>query len=256
MGVLEILMPVLNVVLNVADKFFDLIFPPSEIEKFLALGNGVEILTESSTLTQGLVSPKFPILSPAEFLEIPNWVNPIFRYHNKNVSGAIWELKYRANKDAVRIFGEILYLEICRELKINVRAATGVSISPAEKFLLIPVPTSTKKRRQKGFNQTELLSKEIFRLDQEFGGENFKHEPSLIRKITHTKNQADIKDRDKRLQNLKGAFRISPENHGKIFGQNIILIDDVFTTGATLSEIATELRKAGAQKIKAFTIAH
>ena len=63
-----------------------------------------------------------------------------------------------------------------------------------------------------------------------------------------------MKNRKKRLQNIKGCFSVS--NHEKIKGSNIILIDDVITTGATMNEASRILIEAGADQVICFAIAH
>jgi len=67
-------------------------------------------------------------------------------------------------------------------------------------------------------------------------------------------HQAQIENRQKRIKNIIGSFAV--KNKDIIKNRNIILIDDVTTTGATLNEAKKVLREAGAKKIIAFTIAH
>ncbi|MCK5106289.1 MAG: ComF family protein [Elusimicrobiales bacterium] len=111
---------------------------------------------------------------------------------------------------------------------------------------LLAVPLAKKKLAQRGFNQSELLA----------DGMAVKKDFKVIKNaITRTKNTASqtTLNKEERKTNISNAFSISkPE---LIKGKNIILIDDVATTGNTLEELAKTLKKAGARKVAAFTLA-
>ena len=79
-------------------------------------------------------------------------------------------------------------------------------------------------------------------------------EKNVLIKIKETEHQANIKERRDRLKNLSDSFSV--KNSKMIEGKNIILIDDVTTTGATLSEARKILKQSGAKKVIAFTVAH
>ena len=83
---------------------------------------------------------------------------------------------------------------------------------------------------------------------------NKKVSNKILKKIKETEHQARLKDRSVRLKNLLGTFEIVDRD--LVRGRNIILVDDVTTTGATLSEAKKVLRAAGARKVIAVTIAH
>lgn len=117
--------------------------------------------------------------------------------------------------------------------------------------LLIPIPLAPKRFKERGFNQAELLCRKLLENDQ---GQNLELLTGVLTKPKDTLHQASIKDRGERLRNLSGSFTIKDAE--KIAGRNIILIDDVVTTGATLSEARKILKQAGARKVIAFTIAH
>ncbi len=177
--------------------------------------------------------------------ECPKWVYPIFDYRNPAIKKAIWLIKYKGRKKLVEVFAEILYGGIIEELS---------ELKLMENFtepLLIPIPISRKRQKERGFNQTEILCREILRIDR--NGYLF-FENNILVKTKETEHQARIKNKNERLKNLLGTFEV--RNESLIQNRNIILIDDVTTTGATLSEARKTLRSAGANKIIAFTIAH
>ena len=112
---------------------------------------------------------------------------------------------------------------------------------------LIPVPLHKDRSRERGFNQSELLARELENLfDIPI------HLGNLVR-VKNTKPQFSLETREEKLTNVQNAFEVrEPE---KIEWKNILLVDDIFTTGATVSEIAKTLLNAGANRVDVFTLA-
>lgn len=110
---------------------------------------------------------------------------------------------------------------------------------------LIPVPLHPKRLRERGFNQSYLLAKAAADHLQMEACEN-----ALIR-TRYTQPQAKMQ-REERLHNVTGAFEINPTLKMKF--NNVILVDDVFTTGSTMNECARVLRLAGAKKVTSLSI--
>jgi competence protein ComFC len=105
--------------------------------------------------------------------------------------------------------------------------------------------------RERGFNQCELLAKEMSLID---GTKNFTIDTSVLYRIKDNEHQARIKDKRARFENSKQTFTIL--NKTAITNRNIILLDDVITSGATILSAKNELRKAGARKVFMVSIAH
>lgn len=112
--------------------------------------------------------------------------------------------------------------------------------------LILYVPIHKNKLKLRGFNQNYILAKGLSKNLNIQLGEN------ILIKTKDTKNQSSL-NRVNRLINLKGAFEVADKY--KITGKNILLIDDIFTTGATVSECAQCLRSAGAKSIYVLTVA-
>lgn len=108
------------------------------------------------------------------------------------------------------------------------------------------VPLSLKTLKKRGFNQADLLAKS---LSEKTG---IKYLPSIVEKIKETSLQVDNK-RDERLKNLKGAFSVN--NPLAVEKKRVLLVDDVLTTTATVSEIAEVLKRAGAKSVTAIAFA-
>jgi len=111
---------------------------------------------------------------------------------------------------------------------------------------LVPVPLHRARLKKRGFNQSFLLATELSRLI------GVPTRP-LLRRTRNTPPQVGLKG-EARTKNVRGAFSTS-DQFAPFAGARLLLIDDVFTTGATLSEAAKALRKAGASEVCALTLA-
>lgn len=118
----------------------------------------------------------------------------------------------------------------------------------AEGGILVPVPMHPRKRRERGYNQTELIAREL--LGAGVGG---RVEQLLVR-TTYGKSQTSF-DRTTRMANLAHAFSPRPDVRPDP-AKRYILVDDVFTTGSTLGRCARALRDAGAATVDVITFAH
>jgi len=123
--------------------------------------------------------------------------------------------------------------------------AAGEAPFSSEIDVVVPLPLSGPRRRERGFNQAELLAETIAtRLRVPL-------RPRVLRKVVDTPPQAGL-SRAARRRNLDGVFRARER---AVRGRRILLVDDVLTTGASLSEAARTLRKAGARRVDAAVVA-
>jgi len=112
--------------------------------------------------------------------------------------------------------------------------------------LITYVPLHSNREKERGYNQSLELAKHLSSLTEK---PIFK---DIIR-VRDTPTQTNLSRRE-REENVKDCFKVT--NNSKIKDSNILLIDDVFTTGSTTNEISKELLKSGAKKIYVLTIAH
>lgn len=112
--------------------------------------------------------------------------------------------------------------------------------------IIIPVPMSKVKKASRGYNQTELISKKLAQML------NIEYENKCLVKKKVNKTQSSLNEKQ-RFENVKGVFGI--ENSNIIKNKNVILFDDIVTTGATVNECAKVLKEAGAKKICVLAIA-
>ncbi len=161
----------------------------------------------------------------------------IFHYNNL-LKAIIKSIKYRLATE--------VWKELCLIIdpgRINKLKVFGSVIT--EDFLLQPIPLHANKLKRRGFNQAKIIA--LF-------FNNFlkmKLTDSLVR-VKDTAAQAQMKNNHERYKNMISAFAASGQN---IKAKNIILVDDVLTTGSTLKEAARVLKIAGAKKVFVLTLA-
>lgn len=113
--------------------------------------------------------------------------------------------------------------------------------------IIIPVPISKKRMKQRGYNQSELIIKECAKLDK-----NIKVCTNILYKVKNTKPQSSLNKEQRRI-NLKGAYKL--KNSETIINKKVLLFDDIYTTGSTLEECAKVLKQAGAYEVSVLTFA-
>jgi ComF family protein len=153
--------------------------------------------------------------------------------------GVLRELIHLLKYDRVRSAAGPLGQVIAAKLK---------QVGFGEKALLVPVPLFKAKYRARGFNQAE----EIARAVRKHAG--LALNPYVMARRRDTGSQTGLTPLQRR-ENVRGAFHVRRRALRDIQGRNIILLDDVLTTGATANECARVLRKAGAAKVWVVTAA-
>jgi len=218
------------------------------VEKILEIIRGiVSFIFPPDPLTRELETMTFSEFAKKvrqiEFIKSPSTL-AIGSYHDPLVRQAVWELKYRDNPKISSLLGQLIYEELFLEL--SEEKIFGKHLPP----ILIPIPLSAKRLRERGFNQIEVLCEKIKKLDRE---NLLDYQPKILVKTRNTPPQTKI-SRQKRLANLTNCFAVKfPE---KIVGRKIILLDDVLTTGATITEARRTLLASDAKSVTAITVAH
>ena len=181
--------------------------------------------------------------------DLPPDIRAGYDYRDERMIKFLWSLKYYGKRNLGRALGGALYERLIEDIS-EIRSLYG-----GAQILLVPIPLSKKRRKERGFNQAELIARGIAEVSKE---KIFIVAPKLVEKIKNTLPQAKIKDRNKRLKNVKNCFQIrsdiDPEE--KIRGKIIIVVDDITTTGGTLHEVMSVLKKSGAKKVLGFAVAH
>jgi ComF family protein len=156
-------------------------------------------------------------------------------YENSTVRALIWQLKFRHRLSVLPELAELLN-----------KTLNNLGM-PLQDFVLIPIPLHASRLRERGFNQSELLANLIA------DSNHLTVDSSSLQKNKKTKAQIAMKNHKQRQGNLRGVFSLSEKN--SIAGKNIILIDDVWTSGATMNEVSAVLKAGGAKKIIGLVVA-
>lgn len=170
----------------------------------------------------------------------------------------------QVHKTKIKYINKISYItkykffsKILMESKINLRKnvliyflnylkSKELNFSFLEENLdyIVPVPLSKRKFKDRGFNQSKLISEHLF--------SNSRIQDNMILKNKLTKEQKTL-SKNERLINLKNAFKLKNDNF-IINKKKILLVDDVITTGSTISEIGKILKENGCEEVNAFSL--
>jgi ComF family protein len=145
-------------------------------------------------------------------------------------------LKYERVRQAAHPLGR-LTAEACLQLEGDI---------DVPELLLIPVPVHKLRLRSRGFNQAELIARSAQRGIEESIGRRVELDVTTLLRVRFAESQVSL-NAEERRQQIRGAFEVSSRERVK--GREILLVDDVLTTGATASECARELRQAGARRV-------
>ena len=154
-------------------------------------------------------------------------------YEYKSAAGTIYRFKYAKRREYAEFLGKEMAEHFSEDMKRWKAEA------------LIPVPIHKSRKRQRGYNQAELLAVEISRRT------GIPVKKNLLVRSKKTVPQKMLKDAE-RQNNLKKAFKIG-QNDVKL--STIIIIDDIYTTGSTVNEMADILNRVGIDKVYVLTLA-
>ena len=152
-------------------------------------------------------------------------------WYEGGVKEAVHRMKFGDRPDIARVFADAM-----------VKALPEYGLADG----VVPVPSSGKRIAQRGYDVPRLLA-----------GYMARHTglalcTGLLKKVRDTVPQTELSGAERR-KNLKGAFEVTAQK--EVFGKKFLLVDDVFTTGATLAECAKTLKAAGAERVYAVTAA-
>jgi ComF family protein len=136
--------------------------------------------------------------------------------------------------------------------RLLARAIETLESEAGGELLVVAVPLYPSKERERGYNQAILLA-DFALADLKKSRPAWKLQPAhgVIRRVKDTRSQFELTPKGRR-RNLQGAFAVSDK--AKLAGRNVLLVDDIYTTGATVRACAQVLRRAGAKKIWVATV--
>lgn len=221
------------------ETLLDILFPPvcagcnsalnaDEREKFLCAACLREIPIYD-TLFCSVCRARLPENRKICHASAPCLLGAATSYDHPLIKALIWELKYQRHPWTAAALGAALasYLQ---NLHFDI-----------SKFVLVALPLHPKRERGRGFNQSALIAEYLAK------AANLPLARRALRRVKETKVQADLRDYKEREENVAGCFAVA--DPGAVRGRNIIVVDDVFTSGATMNELARVLKDSGARKV-------
>lgn len=228
-------------------QLLDFLFP----KRCVGCGRVGQYFCEACKRTIKLIKSNEPICPVCEKLAIDGATHPgcqsryaldgltSFFHYDGIIKKAVKTIKYRYIFDLANEFVNLIPNSILSPLTF---------LPSGDQAILIPIPLHPDRYRFRGFNQAEVLGKIIA------NKLNLPVKTDLIKRIKKTVPQVEMRDRKKRLANMKDVFSINP-NLEISKSLSVLLLDDVFTTGATMRSAANILKRAGVSRVWAVTMA-
>ena len=167
--------------------------------------------------------------------------------YDKSVMTMIYRFKYNGKIQLAGPLGRFLFAVFVRNFYVDISVDNRVDF-------VIPVPLHISRFRKRGFNQAFLLVREWEKLVSNCNlvPHSFHVEKDILTRTRKTKSQTGLNRKD-RMVNIKNAFSI--KNPEKVMGKKMLIVDDVYTTGATVNECAKVLLNGGAKSVDVLTLA-
>lgn len=218
------------------DFLLDFIFPSSCLGCGVILQKGAVLcpkclpkISRRDRLACGLCRARIPGGKPICHASFPFLLAAASDYGDPVVQKLIKALKFHNIRRAAEPLGEII-ADFLKNLPFSF-----------QDFTIIPLPLGKSRLRRRGYNQSELIAKTVSELM------GLPVDASILKRTSTRPPQSGLEDFRKRFENVRGAFQADAEAAGK----NVLLLDDVITSGATLTEAAKTLKAAGARRIVA-----
>jgi ComF family protein len=221
--------------------FGDVFFPPACVACGDSIPAGVMCdacrasIDGFDTLFCGTCAARLPDQKKICHKDAPYLLGAAAAYDDEPLRALIHALKFQGVAAAAEPLAQIL-----------AGYATRLRLDLAQ-YIVTPIPLSAKRARARGFNQSTLIARPFA------AALGIPFEEHLLARIQHRKPQSDTEDIFERRENIKGCFALAPG--ADVADKKIVLIDDVTTSGTTLTEAAHVLKNGGAKKIIALACA-
>jgi ComF family protein len=219
----------------------DFIYPPVCLTCDAMLAGGEERVCARCWNSIPGIEPGHPVWTElAAKLRAEGVVQDLLSCYLFEKEGKLQEILHLLKYKGMSSLGELLGREVGKRMLLNPEFRSPDS--------LIPVPLNKLKQRERGYNQADAICRGIS------AETRIRVEGSLLIRRRYTESQTEL-DRAQRRENVRGAFALSPKRAREVKGRCIVLVDDVITTGSTMSACASELLKNGAERVLAVSAA-
>jgi len=196
------------------------------------------------------------LCSKPQRLPLNQKIGKCSKCQDKKLSGLYFALPYKENPLIKKLIQQFKYKPYLKDLSETLSSILIEHFLKTKKntdeiwenSVLIPVPLHIKKLRERGYNQSEELAKELAKILKIPVINN------VLIKIKPTTSQVEL-SKEEREKNLIGSFFVCHQVIDVINGKKVFLVDDVYTTGSTMQECACVLKKAGAKSVWGIAIA-
>jgi ComF family protein len=219
----------MNILQALCATLLDVVFPK---EACVLVSEQVTLQTLEHCAVRVFASTSFPCIAP-------------FPYSHKKVTALIHALKYHGYTHAASKLGNALAPYLIEEL------SEKRQFGQYEYPVIIPIPLHNNRFEKRGYNQSELIARALFEALQDQRTTLVSQQ--LVR-CKDTAPQAKSVEKHTRIANMQNAFSVP--NKKEVAGKDIILLDDVVTTGATLGTAREALLRAGAREVLCVAVAH
>ena len=162
-------------------------------------------------------------------------------YEDETLRKLIHAFKYEGMMSAAKPIEQLI--------KKHLKQGPSLLNSNIENSVIIPVPLHARKEKNRGFNQAAIIADLLGKFLE------IEVRRDILKRIRNTDPQIKLATSKDRAANMKGAFALTENAKEEIEDKNIILVDDVYTSGATMKAAIKTLRQAGAKKILIFVMA-
>lgn len=157
-------------------------------------------------------------------------INSVFKY-NDFARKVVKKLKFEYKKDVSKTLAKLL----------------DENFKDEKEYIVVPIPAHRARIKKYGFNHTQAIAKEFCKL------RGYKLNKNLLQKKRETLTQHFL-DNKQRFENIKDSFRLNLKNYDNKNGENILIIDDITTTGATLDEVIKTFKQKGINNLVCLTV--
>jgi predicted amidophosphoribosyltransferase len=173
----------------------------------------------------------------------------VFAYKDDRVRSLVWSIKYKRSARCALIAAQAIhrFIGIYRPLLAHI--------------IIVPMPISRQRRRERGFNQCELITQALKEIERShaYPPDRCAFVDDLLMRERHTSRQT-LKDRSGRLDAAHGLFSVDAKSAARLSTatehSTVFIIDDVVTTGSTMKDAVRALRRAGFRRAWGISIAH
>ena len=170
------------------------------------------------------------------------------------------DLKYAGRGYLARIFGDVMFDRLETEISEGLFSGTSGDANSVHIDLIVPVPVSPGRLRKRGYNQSEVMAQQLARRWQDYtwglqevpSAPVFR--PHLLYRTRETQMLRSLNPTERRMV-LRDAFAVSERERNRLAGKRVLLVDDIYTTGATADACSQALLEGGASGVYLMTLA-